>query len=355
MTRIARRDAVIRPGDRVRTKAPLRLGLAGGGTDLSPYCETYGGAVLNVTIDRYAFASLQITEGDSVFIGASDLDKAEEVPVGELSTTGPLALHRAVYNRIVRDFCNGQPFGARITTMIDAPPGSGLGSSSALVVALVDTFRAALQLPLGRYDVAHLAFEIERIDLSLAGGRQDQYAASFGGINFMEFLAEDRVIVNPLRVPSMTRNELEASIIICFTGHSRASETIIREQVAAITAVDKLSALDGMHQLKADALEMKLALLHGDISQMGRILDRSWAAKKSTAHSVSTPMIDELWSVAHANGALAGKISGAGGGGFMMFIVDPDERARVIRALNKSGGTASGISFTTKGVESWSY
>ena len=148
---------------------------------------------------------------------------------------------------------------------------------------------------------------------------------------------------------------LEAAIVICFTGQSRSSDAIIRDQVSAITTVDKLDALEAMHQLKTDAIAMKLALLHSDIAQMARILDRSWAAKKSTAHSVSTPVIDHLWSVAHANGALAGKISGAGGGGFMMFMVDPDERARVIRALNHAGGTASGINLTEKGVESWPY
>lgn len=345
----------VRPGTRVRTRAPLRLGLAGGGTDLSPYCDTFGGAILNVTIDRYAFASVQIIDGSEISIRATDLDCVEVVPAGVLPAVGPLVLHRAVYNRVVRDFCDGRPFGASITTMIDAPPGSGLGSSSALVVALVDAFRAALQLPLGRYDVAHLAFEIERVDLALAGGRQDQYAASFGGINYMEFLPQDRVIVNPLRAPIEIRNELEAAIVICFTGHSRNSDAIIREQVSAIGTIDKSLALEGMHQLKADAQEMKLALLHSDILHMARILDRSWVAKKSTAHSVSTPLIDSLWAVAHANGALAGKISGAGGGGFMMFIVDPDERARVIRALNQSGGAASGVSFTEKGVESWHY
>lgn len=345
--------AIVTKGKRVRTRAPLRLGLAGGGTDLSPYCDVHGGAILNVTIDRYSSVSLVLTGGDEVRMTAADLECTETAPAGLLDARGPLALHGAVYNRMVKDFNGGQPFGVSLTSMIDAAPGSGLGSSSALVVALVDAFREALQLPLGRYDVAHLAFEIERIDLGLAGGRQDQYAASFGGVNFMEFLAGDRVIVNPLRVSSAMLNELQSSLVICFTGQSRASEAIIVEQIAAM-AVKTTRALDGMHQLKADALDMKLALLHGDIGAMATVLNRSWTAKKSTAHNVSTPLIDELWQVAHHNGAKAGKVSGAGGGGFMMFIVDPDERVRLMRTLGRAGGVASGVSFSWDGVQSWS-
>jgi len=352
MTR-AKPIAILTPGKQVRARAPLRLGLAGGGTDLSPYCDVHGGAILNVTIDRYASVSLRLTDDDQVVLTAADLGCTETAPAGLLDTKGPLALHRAVYNRVVNEFNGGRAFGLSLTSMIDAAPGSGLGSSSALVVALVDAFREALQLPVGRYDVAHLAFEIERIDLGLAGGRQDQYAASFGGVNFMEFLAGDRVIVNPLRVSRSMLNELQSSLVICFTGKSRTSETIITEQIAAMANV-QTGALDGMHQLKTDALDMKMALLHGDIWEMAKVLNRSWIAKKSTAHNVSTPLIDELWHVAHSNGARAGKVSGAGGGGFMMFMVDPDERVRLMRALSNAGGLASGVNFSWDGVQSWS-
>jgi D-glycero-alpha-D-manno-heptose-7-phosphate kinase len=237
--------------------------------------------------------------------------------------------------------------------MIDAPPGSGLGSSSALVVALVDVFREALGLPLGRYDVAHIAFEIERVDLALAGGKQDQYAASFGGVNFIEFLPSDRVIVNPLRISSAIMSELQASIVICFTGQSRASEDIILEQVSSI-AEREPTVIENLHCLKNDAIEMKQALLVGDIPGMAEILDRSWQAKKATAHRISNSLIESLWDIAHRNGALAGKISGAGGGGFMVFLVDPDERVRVMRALKEGGGTPDSISLAHNGVEAWS-
>jgi D-glycero-alpha-D-manno-heptose-7-phosphate kinase len=346
------RSAISR-NETYRARAPLRLAFAGGGTDLSPYSDVHGGAVLNATINRFAHASLHLTGGDRVVMRGVDLGCEEEEAVGLLPAVGRLSLHRAVYNRIVREFCGGRAFGATITTMIDAPPGSGLGSSSALVVALVDVFREALGLPLGRYDVAHIAFEIERVELALAGGKQDQYAASFGGVNFIEFLPSDRVIVSPLRVSSAILSELQASIVICFTGQSRASEDIIRDQVSSISESDPW-AIENMHQLKSDAIEMKQALLRGDIRGMAEILDHSWQAKKATASGISNSLIESLWDVAHRNGALAGKISGAGGGGFLVFLVDPDERVRVMRALKEGGGTPDSISLAHAGVEAWS-
>ena len=229
--------------------------------------------------------------------------------------------------------------------------GSGLGSSSALVVALVEAFRTFLGLPLGQYDVAHTAFEIERLELNLAGGKQDQYAATFGGANFIEFLAEHRVIVNPLRVPSGLLNELETSTVICFTGVSRSSAVIIEDQTRRMTGPGR--ALDDLHQLKADAIEMKQALLRGEIPHMAVVLNRSWEAKKRTASGISTALIETLYERGRAAGAMGGKVSGAGGGGFMMFLVPPPRRMQLIRALNEAGGTATGVHFTAEGAESW--
>jgi D-glycero-alpha-D-manno-heptose-7-phosphate kinase len=337
----------------IRSRVPLRLGLAGGGTDLSAYSEVYGGAVLNCTIDRYAYAFISPRIDEKIAFRARDLltDELHEL-APEIAATSGLLLHREVYNRMVREFCGGQPLAVTVSTTVDAPPGSGLGSSSALVVALVEAFRTYLELPLGRYEVAQLAHDIERKDLGLAGGKQDQYAAAFGGVNFIEFLPDDRTIVNPLRLNQSVLNEFEASLVVCFTGVSRESDTIIKEQNAGVKQSSE-ETLNALHQLKADALAMKRTMLLGDMRGMATILARSWIAKKRTAGAVTTVLIDELYELAVASGALGGKVSGAGGGGFMMFMVPPDDRLQVIHALNAGGAVASPVHLTAQGSETW--
>lgn len=338
---------------KIRSRAPLRIGLAGGGTDLSSYCDRFAGAVLNVTIDRYAFASSTPRDDGRVIFEADDIGLQEEwSPDG--TAEGLLKLHHAVYNRMMNEFGGGEAIPITLRTTVDAPPGSGLGSSSALVVALVDAMRELLDAPLGVYDVARLAYEIERVDLGLSGGRQDQYAAAFGGMNFIEFLPGDRVIVNPLRANRSVMCELESSIVICFSGQSRESAAIIDQQQHAL-AGPSAPALEAMHQLKADAVDMKQAFASGDIEQMAAILMHSWAAKKSTATSITNPRIDELLELALASGALAGKVSGAGGGGFMFFFVHPENRHRLITALNGAGARASTVKFTELGCETWRF
>jgi D-glycero-alpha-D-manno-heptose-7-phosphate kinase len=342
----------------IRARVPLRLGLAGGGTDLSPYCDQYGGAVLNTTIDRYAYAFIEPSEDNRVHFVAPDMeiDEAFSADFAALSRCR-LGLHAGVARRMLTQFGGALVTPMRVTSYVDAPPGSGLGSSSALVVALVEAFTALLAAPLGPYDVAHIAWEIERMDLGLAGGKQDQYAATFGGTNFIEFHAGDRVIVNPLRVASAVLNELETSMVVCFTGVSRRSEEIIVEQQRGMTehtgTAQMGDVMDSLHQLKRDAVEMKEALLRGQIARMADILNRSWEAKKRTASGITTGRIETLYDLAFANGAIGGKVSGAGGGGFMMFIVPPDRRIAVVRALNGAGGTASGVHLTGQGAESW--
>jgi len=337
----------------VRARVPLRLGLAGGGTDLSPYCDEHGGAVLNVTIDRYAYAFIEPSDDGMVHFIAPDIDIEESFrPDLDCIADAKLRLHAGVLRRMAVQYTGGRVAPMRITSFVDAPPGSGLGSSSALVVALVEAFRFYLGLPLGRYDVAHTAFEIERLELNLAGGKQDQYAACFGGANFIEFLRDHRVIVNPLRVPSAVLNELETATVICFTGVSRRSEQIIEDQQRRMSGPDK--QLDDLHQLKADALLMKEALLRGEIGRMAAVLNRSWEAKQRTAVGISTALIETMYERAMSAGATGGKVSGAGGGGFMMFLVPPPRRMQLIYALNGAGGTATGVHFTSEGAESWS-
>jgi len=328
--------------------------LAGGGTDVSPYCDLYGGLVLNATIDKYAYATLEPTsQGKAVrFVAADRQENWEGEARAALELDGRLDLHKGVYNRIVREFNGGRPLALVLTTHTDAPPGSGLGSSSTLVVAMVKAFVEWLNLPLGEYDIARLAYEIERVDVGLAGGRQDQYAATFGGFNFMEFHPGERVVVNPLRIKNWILSELEASLILYFGGVSRDSARIIDEQAANVQRHDA-AVLDATHALKAEAVAMKENLLKGDFDGLVQSIQAGWEAKKRLASSISNPQIEEMYELARKAGMRAGKISGAGGGGFMMLLVDPVRRMEVIRALRRAPGRIYTCHFTRHGTEGW--
>jgi D-glycero-alpha-D-manno-heptose-7-phosphate kinase len=336
-----------------RAKAPFRLGLAGGGTDLHPYCDEFGGCVLNATIGMYAHCTIEETTDGTVCFQADEngrrlqLDARSGLPID-----GHLDLHKGVYNRIVRDFNGGRPLSYRMTTYGDAPPGSGLGTSSTMVVAMLGALSEWLKLPLGEYDIARLAFLIERRDIGFAGGKQDQYAAAFGGFNYMEFFAGDKVIVNPLRIKGHIINELEESILLYYTGISRSSAQIITEQTRNLSAHDAAS-LEAMHQLKTDAQVTKEALLTGNINALISSVGNSWESKKRTASQISTGAIEAIIRAAMQAGAHGAKMSGAGGGGFIMFFVDPPKRTAVAAALSACGGAVVPFRFVQNGVESW--
>lgn len=335
-------------------RAPLRLGLAGGGTDVAPYSDLFGGQVLNATISLFTNCRIELLPdaAETVF-AADDFGERCVLPVQPAyALADGFILHKAVYNRIVRDFNDGQALPVRVMTYSDAPPGSGVGSSSALVVAMVQCFAELLQLPLGEYDVAHLAYEIERIDCAMAGGKQDQYAATFGGFNFIEFGADDRVVVNPLRIKRELVNDFESRLLLYFTGRSRESAQIIHSQIQA-TKDTGSDAVEAMHAIKRTAGEMKEALLKGRISQALDILGASWHVKKRAAAGITNGHIDAIAQAAMAQGARGLKISGAGGGGFMMIAVDPDQRYPVIRALEPLGGRFYNFNFVDLGAQSW--
>jgi len=327
----------------IRSKAPLRLGLAGGGTDVSPYSDIYGGAILNATINMYAYASIEPKTDGKIVFEMPDLDVTEEHDsTAELPTDGPFILHKGIYNRIVKEFTH-EPLSFRMTTHVDVPPGSGLGTSSTLVVAILGAFVEWLKLPLGEYDIAHLAYSIERSDLNMAGGKQDQYAATFGGINFMEFYKDDKVIVNPLRIRQRFQDELAHNLVLYYTKTTRKSAKIIEEQTKNVLDKNEIS-IDAMHRLKEQSVWMKETILKGEIDEMGKIL---------MTKGITNVLLDDIYNVAINAGATGGKVSGAGGGGFMSFYCPGVSRYKVERALVAFGGQVKRYEFTNEGLKTW--
>ena len=339
---------------KIRSRAPLRLGIAGGGTDVSPYSDEFGGCVLNATINMYAHAFIDddIKENQVVF-EAKDIGVTEVIDLdSDISLDGDLILHRAVYKRLMEQYNGGKNIPLRLTTQSDAPPGSGLGSSSTMVVAMLEGFRQLLSLPLGEYDIAKLAFEIERQDCKLSGGKQDQYAATFGGFNFMEFYADDRVIVNPLRMRRYIISELESSLILFFTGASRDSAKIIDDQIKSIKE-DNGSRLDAMHKVKESAYKIKELLFKADVTGVAKEFRTAWESKKATSSSISNALINDIETSILDAGALSMKVSGAGGGGFMMIFVEPENKLDVIKTLEQFDGRVHKFQFTNEGAYSW--
>ncbi|AWI55384.1 dehydrogenase (plasmid) [Aquabacterium olei] len=337
----------------IRSRAPLRLGLAGGGTDVSPFSDLHGGHVLNATIDLYAHTILEPRDDGKLVLIACDREEQVVLDAhAPIVDDDPLRLHRGIHRRVVQDFNDGKPLACTVTTFADAPAGSGLGTSSTMVVSVLQAYAEWLKLDLGEYELAHLAYQIEREDLALAGGKQDQYAAAFGGFNFIEFGADGRVLVNPLRVKAWIINELEASTLLYYTGQSRESARIIQQQIDN-TREAKSDSIDAMLALKEDASNMKEVILRGDLERYPGILGRSWQAKKKMAVGITTPLIEQVYDSAIEAGAHAGKISGAGGGGFMMFFVSPARRLDVVRALSPLPGELMNFHFTPYGAQSW--
>lgn len=336
----------------IRSKAPLRLGLAGGGSDVSPYSDIYGGLILNATINLYAYCTIEETSDNLITINGYDSQCFKSYFLSNwLEIDGEASLIKGVYNRIMRDY-NLLPTAFKITTYNDAPAGSGLGTSSTMVVCILKCFVEWLSLPLGDYEIARLAYEIERKDLGLSGGKQDQYAAAFGGFNYMEFLQNDMVIVNPLKMKRWIIDELEASMVLYFTGRSRESANIIDEQKKN-TSTGNNDAIEAMHKIKQTAVDTKLALLKGDIDTFADILRVGWENKKKMANHITNPMIQKAMEIALNAGAKAGKISGAGGGGFIMFVVEPTRKKEVINALNKLDGFVMPFQFSDGGAHGW--
>ncbi len=319
---------------------------------MSPYCDMYGGAIMNATVSLYAYANIEPIEENAIILHAVDRKEEQRFEwASQLPVDGKLDLLKGVYNRVQKMY--GVPLsGFRLSTSVDAPAGSGLGTSSTLVVAVIGAFAEMLRLPLGEYDVAHLAYDIERKDLQMAGGRQDQYAATFGGVNYMEFYEGDKVIVNPLRIKQQYLFELENNLLLYYTSTSRESAKIIEKQSQNVVN-KREKPIEAMHQLKQQAQMMKEALLKGRVHEIGEILDFGFRQKKEMAEGISNSLMDEIYSTAKKAGASGGKISGAGGGGFMIFYCPGNSKFAVMEALSAFGGHCKNYQFVDHGLMTW--
>ena len=337
----------------IRSRAPLRLSFGGGGTDVSPYMDERGGAVLSVTIDKYAYASMRINPAaQGLSVHSLDYDiVAKYAADDDLSFDGSLDLVKAVLRRMKSEG-DAKDQGLEFFLHSDAPPGSGLGSSSTMAVAMLGLFRHWKNLTLTDYAAAELAWEIERQDLGIAGGRQDQYAAVFGGVNFIEF-NKQAVVVNALRVAPEVLNELQYLCLLCYTGRTRMSDGIIREQTDNVKK-NNIDAVAAMDELKQIAVDLKAALLQGRLREFGKLLHAGWTAKKRMAGKISNPMIDELYEAGRSNGALGGKLLGAGGGGYMLFLCEFDRKHKVAEELERMGGQIVDFAFDYHGLRTWS-
>jgi D-glycero-alpha-D-manno-heptose-7-phosphate kinase len=330
-----------------RARAPLRLSLCGGGTDVSPYPEDHGGMVLSATINQYAYASLRPRRDSKLTLASLDYDVVAKYDhPRRVRFDGNLDLIKAV----VRSLAVRR--GADLWVHSDAPPGSGLGSSSTLVVALIGVLTAWQQRPMSGYDTAELAYRIEREDMGLAGGRQDQYAATFGGFNFIEFQG-DSTVVNPLRIRADVLQELEYRLLLCYMGQTRQSAHIIERQTAAYRE-GRAQTVEALHRLKQETLEMKKALLLGQVDAIGELLHEAWESKKRLDTSITNPRVDRLYRLARREGAIGGKMPGAGGGGYFLLLTRFDRKHRVAAALEKHGGQVVPFQFERRGLLSWS-
>lgn len=334
----------------IRSRAPLRISFAGGGTDVPPYCDEKGGAVLSATINRYAFSSVETFQGEAFNIKSLDYDLTISFNISDpIVFNGQLDLAKGVVEYFRRK--KGFGCGFNIYLHNDAPPGSGLGSSSALTVSLVQAFCEFFREPLDPYEIAETAFKIERQEVGIKGGKQDQFASAFGGFNFIEF-RKDTTIVNPLRIKPEVVNELEYSLIFAYVGGTHFSGRIIEKQTENYIKRIK-ETVEALDSLKELAYQSKDALLLGKLKLFGELLDQAWHAKKKLTSEISSSSIDELYEEARKAGALGGKITGAGGGGFMFFFCDPRKRFSVQEALLKMGAEIAHFSFTERGVCSW--
>lgn len=329
-----------------RSRAPIRLDLAGGWTDVPPFSTEVGGAVVNATINRYTYATLVPRDDEKIEITSADFDLFLSVRnFKELEYDGNLDLIKAAIQRL------GIQQGMNLFVRCDAPPGSGTGSSASIGVALIGLLNMVQANRLSSYEIARLANLLETEELHIAGGKQDQYAAAIGGFNFIEF-KDPSVSVSPLHLDASTITELEKHLVLCYTGKSRLSGNLITKVMDAYRA-GRASTVNALKRMRDIAIEMKSALLKGEVGEFGRLLQENWENQKQLDASQSTPQIESLFATAAAAGAVGGKALGAGGGGCVLFLSKPDHEHQVRKALVAAGVDIVDFNFEFGGLRTW--
>jgi D-glycero-alpha-D-manno-heptose-7-phosphate kinase len=335
-----------------RSKVPFRISFGGGGTDIPSYTKNHIGAVINTTIRLFTHTSLQLRDDNVVTFEWVNKDEREQhLFSNELDCSYGLKLFKATHNHIFKRF-NLEPIGYDVVTFQDVPTGSGLGTSSTLIVSLIGVYQELFNLPLGEYDIADMAVQIERVELGESGGKQDQYAAAFGGWNFMEFRG-DEVIVNPLRIKDKVQDELENNIVLYFTNFTRRSSDVLEEQVKNIED-DNETSMSSLHWIAERAKLVKDCLLRGKIDELGEHLSAGFRQKSLLANGITTSEIQQMYDTAIKAGATGGKISGAGGGGFVFFYCPDNTKYNVIKELDKLNiGYNQPFTFNKFGLRTW--
>jgi D-glycero-alpha-D-manno-heptose-7-phosphate kinase len=326
-----------------KAKAPMRIGFFGGGTDVSPYAEEHGGKVLNCTIDKYVRCMLRPSGDDGVTIRSLDLEAVSRNLTGRWE--GRLSLPQAVLDAVP------EARGVEVTMFSDVPPGSGLGSSSALVVSMLKLIQTAYGISTDLHALAELAYRIERVDLGIPGGRQDQYAAAFGGMSVYHF-GKGGVIVEPVLSDHTALLELESCLLIGYIGDRKLlTHHLVEDQVRRLREGDTLRYHDETKAYVDESVRLLRALR---VAEFGKLLHDAWEVKKAFSPYIAPPVVDEIYALARRHGAWGGKITGAGGGGFMVFACPFDRRLELERVLSEAGVHVRPFSFTTQGVHAWS-
>ena len=329
----------------IRGRAPLRVSFGGGGTDVEPFCVNQGGAIIGSTINKYAYCSIVPRDDEEIIVHSLDFDMTVKYNTRENYVyDGKLDLVKAALKGMdIRQGCE-------VYLQCDAPPGSGLGTSSTVMVAMLAAMARWKGVEMDAYRLADLAYEVEREDLKIAGGYQDQYASTFGGFNSIEFHGRNNVVVNPLRIKKDIIHELQYNLLLCYTGNIHISANIIKDQVQNY---EKKDGFEAMCEVKALAYAMKDELLKGNLHSFGKLLNYGWESKKRMSSKITNPQVDALYNEAMAAGALGGKLLGAGGGGYLLMYCPYNLRHKVAARLEAAGGQLTDWCFELRGAQSW--